>query len=54
MIYFLLGPYVHMHAIHKEIKIQGFNTPSYYGKYDEATAQLTKWIQEVHFSSVDF
>ena len=43
-----------MHAIHKEIKIQGFNTPSFYDKYDEAMTQLTKWIQEVRFLFVDF
>ena len=44
---FYLGPYIHMEAISKELKFQGFMTGSFYARYEEGFNQLNKWIREV-------
>jgi len=40
------GPYVHNEAIPKELKIQGFLAPSFYGKAAVAINALRQWITE--------
>jgi len=40
------GPYVHLLAIPKELKIQGFIVTSFYAKINEAITDLSGWIQE--------
>merc|ERR1712048_194260 len=42
----LKGPYVHMHAIGKDLKIQGFMAPSYAKRYPEALKEMQHWIEE--------
>jgi len=40
------GPRVHMWAIGKDLKIQGFMAPSYAKRYPEALKEMAKWIKE--------
>jgi len=37
---------IHMVAISKELKIQGFLAPSFYGRYEEGVGALVQWMKE--------
>lgn len=41
-----MGPYIHLAAIPKELKIQGFMTPSFTSRFMEAFGALNGWINE--------
>ena len=41
------GPYVHMAAITKELKIEGFIVTRFTTKYPTAFADMKQWISEV-------
>jgi len=40
------GPYVHLEAIPKELKVQGFLVTSFSNKFEGAFKELSQWIQE--------
>ena len=42
-----LGPYIHLAAIFKELKIEGFIVTRYTSRYPEALKEMKQWISEV-------
>eukprot|EP00794_Sanderia_malayensis_P006989 gene6989-7774_t len=40
------GPYVHMHAIYKELKIEGFIVSRFKSKFPTAVKDMKEWINE--------
>ena len=48
-IFFSLGPYIHMSAITKELKMEGFIVTRYTSKYPEGIKDMRQWISEVGY-----
>ncbi len=41
------GPYVHMHAITKELRLEGFIVTRFKNKFPTAIEEMKEWINEV-------